>query len=346
MNLYLLFIICSSLLGIKVFFKGFNKDYLSKENSTNIKGIFVLIIFYSHLVPYTKVLLTKDFAMYNFRNWLDQLMVTLFLFYSGYGIYESIKQKKSQYIDSMPRNRILKTWLNLALCIIIFIIFNQFLSISYSKKDILLAFTGWTSIGNSNWYIMAILLLYLETYLSFKIFAKDNKKAIGLTTFLTIIQILFMHSHQPYYTYNTLLCYPLGLIYSYNKDKINKLLMNSNKTYLYTLIISIITTLIIKEYEKVSYIYYLLLSISFTISIVLISMKINFNSFILKWFGDNLFWIYMLQRIPMILFKKLGFATRPYKYALICFATTIVISIIIKFISQRINSLLFKKQVH
>ena len=38
-------------------------------------------------------------------------MVTTFLFYSGYGIYESIKSKK-KYIDNFFKNRILKLFIS------------------------------------------------------------------------------------------------------------------------------------------------------------------------------------------------------------------------------------------
>ena len=140
MNLYLVFIILSMLIGIKVYLKDFNPNYTSKENTTNIKGIFILIIFYSHLVPYTKILLTKDFAMLNVRNWLDQLMVAPFLLYSGYGIYESIKAKKDKYIESLPKNRIFKTWFHMAFCVLLFLLLDIYLGIKYSPKVILLSF--------------------------------------------------------------------------------------------------------------------------------------------------------------------------------------------------------------
>lgn len=68
MNIYLLFIVVSCLIGIKFYFKKFNLEYLSKENTSNVKGIFILIVFYSHLVTYIGVNQNKDFLMLNLRN--------------------------------------------------------------------------------------------------------------------------------------------------------------------------------------------------------------------------------------------------------------------------------------
>ena len=175
MNLYLVLIIIISLIGIKFFVKDSNKDYLSKENTNCIKGIFILIVFYSHLCTYIPYQHSKDFLMYDLRSFLGQLMVTMFLFYSGYGIYESIKKKKSNYVNNIPIKRILITLLNFDIAVLTFAVVNQLIGNGKTLEEILLALTGWGGIGNSNWYIFAILFLYLSTYISFKIF--DNSSA-------------------------------------------------------------------------------------------------------------------------------------------------------------------------
>lgn len=64
MNIYLLFIILISLIGIKIYFKDFNENYLSKENTSCIKGIFILIVFYSHLCAYIPIQKAKDGLMF------------------------------------------------------------------------------------------------------------------------------------------------------------------------------------------------------------------------------------------------------------------------------------------
>ena len=63
---------------------------LSVEQTTMIKGIFVLLIFASHVSQYLDLsqssdLLTRGYSV--IRNKLGQLIVAPFLFYSGYGIH-------------------------------------------------------------------------------------------------------------------------------------------------------------------------------------------------------------------------------------------------------------------
>lgn len=270
-------------------------------------------------------------------------MVTLFLFYSGYGVYESIKKKKSAYVSTIPKKRIFKTLFNFDIAVLSFLILNIILKRSYPIKNIVLSFVGWEGIGNSNWYIFGVLIMYTITYLSFKLFDKDDKKSIKLIWILSLVFILFMNVYKDDYWFNTLLCFSLGLSYSYHKKDIEKLILGDNKKYTIVLVLSIITFLILKKYQNQGYMYYELLSMSFVITFILATMKINFNSPILKWFGDNLFWVYILQRIPMLTLKNFGYVGHPYRFALLSFIVTIVLTIIYKFLSDNLWLLFDRK---
>ncbi len=73
--------------------------YLSKDYTAAIKGIFIMFVFISHSRSYFEITSTMDNVTIQFMNYVGQLMVTLFLFYSGYGVYEAIKSKKLKYIN-------------------------------------------------------------------------------------------------------------------------------------------------------------------------------------------------------------------------------------------------------
>lgn len=84
--LFLLLIVsCSSM---KIAGEGqFHKDYLSKENTTAINGIFVVLVLLCHFTQYVRFgsgLVDQSFLF--FKSHLGQLVVTTFLFFSGYGI--------------------------------------------------------------------------------------------------------------------------------------------------------------------------------------------------------------------------------------------------------------------
>ena len=87
MLIFLMFIIMIAFVGLKAAKPGeFFDNYMSKENTTAINGIFVLLIFLSHAEGYVTSDGILDTAYLTFKDNMLQLIVVSFLFYSGYGI--------------------------------------------------------------------------------------------------------------------------------------------------------------------------------------------------------------------------------------------------------------------
>lgn len=96
----ILFLICHK---IQILGRGICTDYLSKNKTDTIKGIFIIIVFTNHIKEYyvkagTDLTAWYDNAFFLPAKAFGQLMVVMFLFYSGYGVAESIKKKGEAYI--------------------------------------------------------------------------------------------------------------------------------------------------------------------------------------------------------------------------------------------------------
>lgn len=338
MDFYILFILILIIPFLKINIKKININYADKYDTSVIKGIFILIVFLSHSMSYIDTNINYSFLSKGLVIFLSQLMVCMFLFYSGYGVLESIKKKGNEYIDNMPKKRILKTLINFDIVVLIYAVLFFIINGYLSKKQLLFSLVGWDSFGNSNWYIFDILILYTITFLSFSIFDKDNKKGVLLTTLLSLVFIAFIYGYKDSYWYNTVLAYPFGMCFSLYKEKLDSYYLTSNKKFYLTLLISLLTFFIIKKYEFSYPMSYLLLSIIFCFIIVLISMKLEIRSFILKWFGENLFWVYILQRIPMIVLKNYYPNIKYYYFMLISFIATIIMCIFRNFIIKVIKN--------
>lgn len=330
--IYILFVIIF-LIGIR--FTKDNPDYLKKDTTTIINGMFVITIFFSHFVTYITKTNMYDEYLISILHFIGQLMVTSFLFYSGYGIYEGIKNKKD-YISSFFRKRFIPTFINFAIAIVLYIIVNLIIGNTYSIKEILLAFIGYESIGNSNWYMLAIFALYIFIIICFnnKIKTK-NIYRLMIFTLLTGIYIFVISRFKDNYYVDTVLCFPIGMWYSYFKDKIDSVLV---RRYLVCLISSII--LLIGSYYLTKVFYnvysYNIFAVFFIIFIVVLTRKVKIKSSIITFFGIHTFWIYILQRIPMMIFKD---KLNNYVYFIICFIITIGLSYLLK----RLTDKLWKK---
>ena len=333
MIIILLIYILISLCGIK---KQSDKSaYLSKQTTTNIKGIFTIMILMSHFRDYANI--SSDSIYIKFLSLFGQLMVTMFLFYSGYGIMESLIKKKN-YMKSFFRNRFLKTFIHFDLVVILYIIVSFIIGNKYNIITYLLSFVGWASIGNSNWFMFVILGLYLITYISNIIFSKN--KLIGLisTTLLSFVLIIFLYFFKEDWWYNIILCYPCGMWYSYFKEKIENVVLEKYK-YLSIIFITIIFIFLYKICNNV--IVYEVLACVFCLLIINFTYIFHIGNKILSFLGLYSFEIYILQRISYSILSKV--LNNNVIFFVISLTCTITISILFKYLTDFIDRKMFKK---
>lgn len=98
-------------------------DYMSKRMTNSIKGIFICLVFLSHIskcADFSHPILDRPYRI--FQGVTGQCIVTLFLFYSGFGIMESVKKGGVAYIRKLPIQRLLKTLLLFDSAVLIFLI--------------------------------------------------------------------------------------------------------------------------------------------------------------------------------------------------------------------------------
>ena len=327
----------------KIYIKDENKDYLSRENTLIVNGIFVILVFFSHFYSYYTESKFMDSIPQIILGKIGQLMVTTFLFFSGYGIYESIKSKGKKYVDSFFKRRFLPTFLNFAIAVTIFYIFNLISGIKYDVRTNILAYTGWTSIGNSNWYMLAIFSIYFFVMIAFNIFKSDTKNnkrnSLILITIFSVLYLILINIVKDRWYVDTFLCFVCGMWYSYFKEKIDKIFEKPIKYYIFVFLIALsFLTMYIVNIKIFSYNVYMhnIVSILFVVMICFILKKIKLENRILEFFGKNIFWIYILQRLPMMALKgKLNI----YINFVICFIITIGLAVIM----QKLTDCLWKK---
>ena len=319
--LFLLIIIVT---GLKICV---NYDYLSRSSTDSIKGIFVIIVFFSHCSSYV----SQDPGLYSvlFRLitiWIGQLMVVMFFFYSGYGIAHKIISTDGRYVDSFLKHRLLPTWSHFAVCVTLYLILNVFLGTlnEYSLTDIVLSYTGWTSIGNSNWFMFVTFSLYLFVLFSFKVFKGRSIYGFICISVLAILLTILLFFVKKSYWWNTLLCFPLGMWYRYLQERIERVFLVEHYGVLLFFTSLIFGILWFADYTIDLIVGYILLAMSFAVFVVTLSMRVSVGNKVLRFFGNHVFSIYILQRIPMILFKD--YIENQYIFLIVCFFVTILIS--------------------
>ncbi len=345
MIIFVFLILLCALPGVKAAEPGtIFPDYISRARTTAINGVFVLLVFFSHVSTYIKMAGPLDAAYQTMKGYLGQLVVVTFLFFSGFGMMESITKKGMAYVRSIPWHRFCKVLLHMILAVLLFWAVDLALKKPPALKNVLLAFIGWTSIGNSNWYIFAVLALYVIVFLSF-IVCKANRWVGAVLT--TVLSVLFVYWQirigRDSWTYNTVIVFAAGMWYSLLRAPLEKLA--GRNTPLWFLSFGVLFALyLVFDFKKGGGIeWYSLWAICFVLVLVMLSMKLAIGNRLLQFFGAHVFSIYILQRIPMLLLSHFGYQEgHPYRFVVACFAATLVLAVLFDYGTDKLDALLFR----
>lgn len=332
-----------SLVGAKVSIKKFNTaEYLSMESTNTVRGFFIMLIFLSHFMQYYTYKNSIDVYGGNISRTLGQMIVVMFMFYSGYGVCESVKRKGNGYVRSFPKNRVLKTLLHFDIAMLIYYILSLFLEQNYSLSRVLLALIGWESIGNSNWYIFAVLILYLLTWVAFSIFKNNRYLAAALTTALIGVYIAVIYNFKEYWWYDTVLTYAAGMWYSLFKDKIERILTKNNIIWFVAVAVTAVGWWYLHKFRVLPALR-IVEALVFALFAVVLSLKISVNNKFISWLGKHTFEIYVLMRIPMKLLHIWGLKEyNLYLYFFASLAATLVLSALFSLLLRSVDKLIFK----
>lgn len=310
-----------------------NNDYISIETSNVVKGICIWLVFICHISQYMVAIPSLNYAdklCFDINSSLKQLLVVPFLFYSGYGVTLSIIEKGAAYAKMIPKKRVWTTLLNFDIAVLFFLIMNLALGLELNYKQVLLAFVGWDSIRNSNWYIFCIIICYLISWLAY-LFAKNNKNMLFTIWIGIFFYTAVMYFFKGHWWYDTIYAYGTGAVFAIYNDKILNLIKRYYKVSLLTAIVGFLMFYNLPNYFSIAA---NVCAVFLCLLIVLFTLKVKLESAILAWSGKLLFPIYIYQRLPMVVLSTISGGTLMYEfkylYIISCLAITLLIAVLYK----------------
>ena len=283
-------------IGSKVSKKNeFNEDYLGLAQTKVIRGFLAVGIILHHLAQTTAASwLETRYIIHGLDFFVDigYIFVGSFLFFSGYGLYISHKTK-NDYYEHFVLKRIVP----------IFVAYLTTSLVYYLYKGIDSTYT---------WYVIAIIVCYFAFYLTFR----NNKNEIISILIITLVLFVYMivcnFLMLGGWWYNVIFMFVVGILYARHERIIVKFL---KRFHLPLLIISIILTVVFRYYGHYYesavysvrkenlydlYSFYIILfrflaSFSFTLSVLLISLKVKFKNIVLDLYGKISLELYLIQ---------------------------------------------------
>lgn len=333
----------------------YNTDYIGRESTTAIKGIFAIIIIFNHAGQYLPPPIgsSNSCSIYNYRmiydsvlSLLGQLIVVMFLVYSGYGIIESYKKKSSDYLIGFLRKRVLKTLVHFDIAVAIFIILALVIESEFQPIDYALSWIGWTSVGNSNWFIFDIIVLYLLAYAGLLLVERFR---LNLKSYLWIIfvfssgflVVMFKLKSGLAWWYDTILAFPMGMLWSVYREKFESYLSDRKGFAIALTSIAVLFTICYLLGRDFKAIFSFVASPLFGVLIIVLTTRVKIGNPMLNWLGINAFSIYILQRLAMTVATEAGINDRPLLFMAIVIPATLLIAAMFTALTTRIDKKYF-----
>ena len=284
----------------------FFTDYIDLKNTFSVKGIFVWLIIFKHHYGYFKR--KKMFIYEIIIKHMDQGVVSMFLFYSGYGIYESIKKKGNKYSKSLLTKSLI-IFIKSELMILIYVLRSIIYRKEITIKDYILSAIFFSKIDNDIWFTYTIILFYIYAFFSFTFIKNKKHNYLGII-FITIICIL--HGYFTYFFYlekqrcgvDNILPFILGFCYSGIRKYIDKYIMIYDFSYFGILIFFCLIYSYFYVNRYISIFIHILMNGTFCIIVVLMNMKIKFDNEFLHFLNAHSYSIYLLQRVILTTFNE------------------------------------------
>jgi hypothetical protein len=259
-------------------------------------------------------------------------------------VTEAFRRKRKDYLHNFIRNRALKTLVHFDLAVVLYLLLAIILGHKFLVQQYVLCWIGWLSIGNSNWFIFDIIVLYVLSYVGMNIV---ERKQLSIETYGWIVLVfsccflILLFRVKELWWYDTLLAYPVGTLWSVYREKIEQNCSSSRKYWFILAVMScifIISMLLGRNYKTV---FLVIASPIFGVIITLLSMKSLIGNVVLDWLGKHAFAIYITQRLAMITAAEYDLNQVPFVFVAIVLPATLAISSIFMSMTNRIDRKFF-----
>lgn len=320
------------LVGILITGVKFNGGGLYKTHTTAVNGFFIGWVFLRHACDYipNMSLMLGDNSWHCVEFCAGQLIVATFLFFSGYGVMESIQNKGVGYVHDFPRKRILKVWLDFNIAILLFLLVGLLVGKKYSLLTIALSMIGWDDVGNSNWYIFVILLCYFVTWVVYSVSEVDiGRKNVFVLVACAVCGLVLFHFKE-FNWWDTILAYPAGMIYSQHKQRLSDVFSKHSVMSIVVLVTALVCGRVLAKLVGLGcplrVLFLNIRTIAFALIVVWAMGKVSLRSRILDWMGSHLFPIYIYQRLAFIIISSVLGDSFVGNHRLMFFSSSVVLT--------------------
>ena len=250
MEFTIAFYICLALLGAILFIGSRGRPanetaFFDRISSKEVQGaLAVFIMFHQTVVALNAN--QVDSGDLSFFYYYGILAVSFFFFSSGFGLLKRWMTDKD-YIKGFMRRRIFTVLVPFFICNYIYLtdalLNNIATRNNFGFGEVICSFFGIFLINNEMWFAVEIMILYIAFRL---VFTKVKKPLAGILLMSGVVLVMMTiglfsgHSDSGVMSYwfkgewwyNTIFMFPVGMLYAYKEERINKVIKRASVSFL------------------------------------------------------------------------------------------------------------------
>ena len=245
--MYLVYFLLGTLLFFSAKWAGrgaWTEDWTSLQQTRALRGVMALGVALHHMgqktcAPWHPQVYTVHGL--DFFVPIGYLMVGVFLFLSGLGLYKSL-HTKPDYLRGFPRRRVLPIVIAFYLSEIVYTVIRLLMGEQMDALTVLWYLSGLHMANFNAWYVIVIPFFYLAFWAAFRRCKKEGMAIFLVFLFTlcyTVLGAVLDHQNDWWmrgeWWYNSIILFPLGLVFAKYEKGITAFL---KKTYYFWLLLS------------------------------------------------------------------------------------------------------------
>ena len=210
-------------------FKEWQEEPLSLDKSKTIQGFAAVAIIIHHL---SQQLSEKAGPLVFFED-MGVLFVGIFFFFSGYGLYTSLKTKEN-YLKGFLGKRLVTVLVPFYICNSVFVINSCLTGANYKPLQLFCVLSGWSLLNDHMWYVIEIVILYLAFFIFYRFIRNRTAATVAMSIFVLAMMtgsLLLCHGSDyscgywfmGEWWYNASFLFIIGIIFSRHADGLRKI---------------------------------------------------------------------------------------------------------------------------
>lgn len=278
---------------------------IDKNRSLMMRGICMLMIIIHH--AYKNIDSSVDYL--GIHSW-GYIGTGIFFFFSGYGLYYSLSNRKElNYKWFLDKAK--KFFLPFIIVLLSYYIVDILLGHTLEVNGLINHILTLTIPNSATWFFKVIVATYVAVYIIFGL-VRNAKLRVSIVFVVTFVYFIVARHYLDGFWYNTIINFPLGMLYCVNKNCIGSKINDKNVAI--ALLLSFVF-LLLSSSETVSSLFFTLLAVVFV-------LFFEVNSRLLRFMGKTSLICYLVQIVVIFFCRKL--IANDFLYVAISILSTIL----------------------